>query len=126
MALKLASRRWLIGLSRSGTPSETHTFSYDAGTNAVGRLTQLADPAATEAQVLAARAHHLRRWVVPRTSYPEGRAGYLRWRTDQKRRQGLVGGRHPQTRDSSDQRQFLRTEPLQCVGQHMRLPLYER
>jgi hypothetical protein len=47
---------------------------------------QRLDAAATDAQLLAARAHHLRRWVVPRTSYPEGRAGYLRWRTDQKRR----------------------------------------
>jgi len=35
---------------------------------------------------LAARAHHLRRWVLPRASYPEGRAGYLRWRRDQKQR----------------------------------------
>ena len=35
---------------------------------------------------LAARAHHLRRWVVPRASYPDGRAGYLRWRRDQKQR----------------------------------------
>jgi hypothetical protein len=39
------------------------------------------DPTATEAQLLAARAHHLRRWTLPRSSYPEGRAGYLRWRT---------------------------------------------
>jgi hypothetical protein len=39
------------------------------------------DPAATDAQLLAARAHHLRRWSSPRTDYPEGRAGYLRWRT---------------------------------------------
>ena len=39
------------------------------------------DPGADEAQRLAARAHHLRRWTVPRSSYPEGRAGYLRWRT---------------------------------------------
>ena len=39
------------------------------------------DPDCTEAQLLAARAHHLRRWSVPRSSYPEGRAGYLRWRT---------------------------------------------
>jgi hypothetical protein len=44
------------------------------------------DPNATDAQLLAARAHHLRRWVVPRSSYPEGRAGYLRWRMHQKRR----------------------------------------
>jgi hypothetical protein len=39
------------------------------------------DPAVTEAQLLAARAHHLRRWSLPRASYPDGRAGYLRWRT---------------------------------------------
>ena len=39
-----------------------------------------------DALVLAARAHHLRRWEVPRASYPEGRAGYLRWRRDQKDR----------------------------------------
>jgi hypothetical protein len=39
------------------------------------------DPAATPEQLLAARAHHLRRWSVPRSSYPEGRKGYLRWRT---------------------------------------------
>ncbi len=38
------------------------------------------DPEASEAQLLAARAHHLRRWTLPRQDYPEGRAGYLRWR----------------------------------------------
>ncbi|MBK5222763.1 MAG: DUF4202 domain-containing protein [Acidimicrobiia bacterium] len=40
----------------------------------------------SEALLLAARAHHLRRWEVPRSSYPDGRAGYLRWRRDQKDR----------------------------------------
>ncbi len=39
-------------------------------------------PEAGEALLLAARAHHLRRWAVPRSTYPEGRAGYLRWRRD--------------------------------------------
>ena len=39
-------------------------------------------PDASEALQLAARAHHIRRWAVPRTSYPEGRSGYLRWRRD--------------------------------------------
>jgi hypothetical protein len=37
-------------------------------------------PDASEALLLAARAHHLRRWTIPRTDYPDGRAGYLRWR----------------------------------------------
>lgn len=44
------------------------------------------DPDATEAQLIAARAHHLRRWSLPRTSYPDGRAGYLRWRAELRRR----------------------------------------
>jgi limonene-1,2-epoxide hydrolase len=39
-------------------------------------------PDAGEALLLAARGHHLRRWTVPRRSYPSGRAGYLRWRRD--------------------------------------------
>ena len=39
------------------------------------------DPGCSEEQILAARAHHLRRWSVARSSYPEGRSGYLRWRT---------------------------------------------
>jgi ketosteroid isomerase-like protein len=30
--------------------------------------------------LLAARGHHVRRWTVPRATYPAGRAGYLRWR----------------------------------------------
>ncbi|HXH56760.1 DUF4202 family protein [Iamia sp.] len=48
----------------------------------VDRLDQEAVPA----QRLAARAHHLRRWERPRSDYPEGRAGYLRWRTAAKAR----------------------------------------
>jgi hypothetical protein len=43
-------------------------------------------PRAPDAVHLAARAHHLRRWEVPRATYPDGRAGYLRWRRDQKAR----------------------------------------
>lgn len=39
-------------------------------------------PDADEALLLAARAHHIRRWESQRSSYPEGRKGYLRWRTD--------------------------------------------
>ena len=39
-----------------------------------------------EILMIAARAHHLRRWELPRDSYPLGRPGYLRWRRDQKAR----------------------------------------
>jgi len=38
------------------------------------------DPHASEPLLLAARAHHVRRWTIPRASYPTGRPGYLRWR----------------------------------------------
>ena len=44
------------------------------------------DPEASDALRLAARAHHLRRWALPRSDYPEGRAGYLRWRRAQRER----------------------------------------
>lgn len=37
-------------------------------------------PDASEALQLAGRAHHLRRWAIPRADFPEGREGYLRWR----------------------------------------------
>ena len=33
---------------------------------------------------IAARAHHLARWSIARASYPDGRAGYLRWRKASK------------------------------------------
>ena len=50
------------------------------------------DPEADEVQMLAARAHHLRRWESPRGDYPEGRAGYLKWRTEARKRHAeLVG-----------------------------------
>jgi hypothetical protein len=50
------------------------------------------DPAADEAQLLAARAHHLRRWSSPRGDFPDGRAGYLRWRTALKARHAEEAG----------------------------------
>jgi len=39
-------------------------------------------PDASEELQIAARAQHIQRWQVPRQSYPEGRIGYLQWRTD--------------------------------------------
>ena len=39
-------------------------------------------PEPSEALLLAARAHHIRRWESPRDSFPAGRRGYLRWRRD--------------------------------------------
>ncbi len=45
------------------------------------------DPEADESQLLAARAHHFRRWVYPRADYPAGRSGYLKWRAQAKKNQ---------------------------------------
>lgn len=37
-------------------------------------------PEASEALRIAARAQHIRRWEIPRDTYPLGRAGYNAWR----------------------------------------------
>ena len=47
-------------------------------------------PDASEVVRLAARCQHIRRWTVSRDSYPQGRDGYRRWRTD-------LGGFHAET-----------------------------
>ena len=39
------------------------------------------EPAASEPLRLAVRCQHLRRWAIPRASYPMTRAGYHQWRT---------------------------------------------
>ena len=51
------------------------------------------DPACSDEQLIAARAHHLRRWAIPRDSYPKDRAGYLRWRTALQRQHAEDVGR---------------------------------
>jgi len=47
-------------------------------------------PHASPLLQLAIRAQHLRRWEVPRSSYPMNRAGYLTWRTALKNRQAKL------------------------------------
>lgn len=39
-------------------------------------------PDASELLRIAVRAQHIRRWEVPRSSYPMDRPGYLRWRKE--------------------------------------------
>jgi hypothetical protein len=43
-------------------------------------------PDADDTWLLAARAHHLRRWELARSDYDPGKAGYLRWKRDQRQR----------------------------------------
>jgi Domain of unknown function (DUF4202) len=51
------------------------------------------DPDCSDEQLIAARAHHLRRWSIPRDSFPRDRAGYLRWRTALQRQHAEDVGR---------------------------------
>lgn len=46
-------------------------------------------PDASDVLRIAARGQHVERWLLPRKEYPEGREGYLAWRREQARRQGL-------------------------------------
>jgi Domain of unknown function (DUF4202) len=43
-------------------------------------------PGASEVLQIAARGQHVERWLLPRSDYPEGKAGYLDWRREQGRR----------------------------------------
>ncbi|MEO6398018.1 MAG: DUF4202 domain-containing protein [Tepidiformaceae bacterium] len=47
----------------------------------LSRWVEVLRPDAPEALRLAARGQHLRRWEHPRSGFPDGRTGYLRWRT---------------------------------------------
>jgi hypothetical protein len=42
-------------------------------------------PDASEALLIASRCQHIGRWEIPRATYPEGRVGYLTWRSDLSR-----------------------------------------
>ncbi|KAH6626162.1 hypothetical protein B0J18DRAFT_476821 [Chaetomium sp. MPI-SDFR-AT-0129] len=48
------------------------------------RWLALREPEASPALQVACRAQHFRRWQLPRSSYPQTRAGYLTWRAKQK------------------------------------------
>ncbi|CAN5469653.1 hypothetical protein BH23ACT3_BH23ACT3_07000 [soil metagenome] len=98
---RLVSVSAAIDAANAGDPNEvavrgeTLPLALAHGRLAAEWVTRLAGGAPDDVPdtvAIAARAHHLRRWEVPRTSYPEGRPGYLRWRRDQKRRHAdLVG-----------------------------------
>jgi hypothetical protein len=49
-------------------------------------------PDASEALRLAARCQHIRRWEIPRDSYPRDRIGYLKWRTELKLMHARIAG----------------------------------
>ncbi|KAJ9293573.1 hypothetical protein DTO271G3_7652 [Paecilomyces variotii] len=55
--------------------------------NKMTKYLDLHTPSASEPLRLAIRAQHLRRWEVPRSSYPQTKPGYFAWRTFLKKRQ---------------------------------------
>jgi hypothetical protein len=67
-----------------GVPYELHYA------NKCTRYLAMLNAEASELLRLAVRAQHLRRFEVPRSSYPLGKNGYLAWRTFLKRRQGAM------------------------------------
>ena len=69
-------------LSQKGESRPKELLHAEMATHWVLQLES--DP--SEALLLAARGHHLRRWQLPRSEYPEGRAGYHRWRKQLQQR----------------------------------------
>ena len=47
-------------------------------------------PGAPEALRLAVRCQHIRRWAIRRSVYPEGAAGYRKWRADEAAAHAVV------------------------------------
>ena len=64
-----------------GTP-----LALTQGRRASGWLVKLVESPSEELEI-AVRAHHLKRWELERSAFPEGRAGYLNWRRTNKKHQ---------------------------------------
>ncbi|AXX96575.1 DUF4202 domain-containing protein [Profundibacter amoris] len=60
------------------------------------RMTEMLErmyPDASELLRIAARAQHIRRWQIPRDTYPRNREGYQKWRLEMRQLHAdLVGG----------------------------------
>ena len=78
-----------IDAENAGDP---HGKELDHAERAVGWIRRLRPDASPEL-LLAARGHHVRRWDIPRTDEPEGRAGYLRWKRRLQQHHADVLGR---------------------------------
>jgi hypothetical protein len=66
-----------IDIANSEDPKNMEVVYSDRMTEWLERLY----PDASEPLRLAARAQHIRRWEIPRNSFPMDRIGYHRWRT---------------------------------------------
>lgn len=62
--------------------------AYLYGLRMTSELDRLFGDQASDVLRIAARGQHIERWLLKRSEYPEGRAGYLAWRRDQGRAHG--------------------------------------
>jgi hypothetical protein len=82
MADRLHRALALIDVANAADPKGE---ALDYGQRMSAELARLF-PAASEVLQVAARGQHVERWLLPRSDYPEGKAGYLDWRREQGRR----------------------------------------
>ncbi|KAL4896722.1 hypothetical protein BDV59DRAFT_199073 [Aspergillus ambiguus] len=69
-------------------PSSTTAIPYELHyANKMTKYLTQRDPSASELLRLAIRAQHLRRWEVPRGSFPATKVGYHAWRSHLQKRQ---------------------------------------
>jgi len=72
-----------------GTEYPYETVYADRMTETLERMY----PDASELLRIAARAQHIRRWQIPRDTYPRNREGYQKWRLEMRQLHAdLVGG----------------------------------
>ncbi len=96
-----------------GTPLPFEIVYADRMTETLGRMY----PDASELLRIAARAQHIRRWQVPRDTFPMNRQGYEKWRRGLRNLHAeLVGGIMDKNDYSADDialvGMFLRKEQL--------------
>lgn len=77
--------------NRIGTAAGNRPAELVYGERMSATLARFAPAPSPELQI-AVRAQHIARWKLPRSDYPEGKAGYHRWRTEQKRRHATLVG----------------------------------
>ena len=80
------------------------------------RMTETLDrmyPDASELLRIAARAQHIRRWEIPRDTYPMGREGYNKWRLSMRKLHAELVGKIMAEHGYSD-------EDIALVGSYLR------
>lgn len=104
---------------------KTQPFESDYAARMSDTLGQLY-PDASELLRIAARAQHIRRWQIPRDTYPKNREGYQKWRLElRKLHADLVGAimqdNGYSAKDIEQVGRFLRKERLKKDAQSQAL-----